>query len=442
MFFRRLRLRNIRSIRELDISFQTGSGGRPWTYVLGENGTGKSSVLRAIGLAMAGGDATAELVGDPDDWIRLGTTEAAIAVDFATADDKPRHAELTFRRGQKLIDFLDANREALGQIDAPVAKSERNYFVVGYGVSRRAPGQTFSGPHAPSPFRTVRAQSLATLFWPDASLVSLEQWAMDQEYRRGSKGLDAVRTAFGTLLPDVEFGGIDRERRRLMFRTRDGDLPLAALSDGYQAMASWCGDMLFRITESFHDRRDPLKARGLLLIDELDLHLHPVWQRHLVAFLKKTLPNMQVVATTHSPLTVHQAGEGELYVLRRQGDDGARCIPYEGAPNRLLLHQLLQSPIFGLDTLDSPQVADMRDELRRLQGIGDAGVEFSDAASDRRIRDLRKRLAEVPNWRDVPPYLQRTNAVLEEVARQLTGPDEPNPVKAVSRRAGRKEPRR
>ena len=70
MFLRHLRLQNIRSVRELDLAFELGGDGRPWTYVLGENGTGKSSVLKSIALVMAGGDAVSELVGAPDD----GTT--------------------------------------------------------------------------------------------------------------------------------------------------------------------------------------------------------------------------------------------------------------------------------------------------------------------------------------------------------------------------------
>ena len=55
----------------------------------------------------------------------------------------------------------------------------------------------------------------------------------------------------------------DRAQRRLLFRTADGVLPLAALSDGYQNVAAWVGDVLYRLTETFHDRRRPLDTRGL-----------------------------------------------------------------------------------------------------------------------------------------------------------------------------------
>jgi predicted ATPase len=439
MFLQRLRLRNIRSLGDLELAFSHPDGkSRSWTYILGENGTGKSSVLRAIALIMAGGDALYELVGEPDDWIRLGAGEAGIEVNFATQAGEARHASLTFKRGLKLADFVELNRAALEQLDSALERAERNYFVVGYGVTRRPTGDERSSfAFTSSRFRSLRARATATLFSPDASLISLEQWAMDLEYRRGKSGLSAVQTALDTLLPDVEFSRIDRERRRVLFRTPDGELPLAALSDGYQAMAAWCGDLLWQITETFPDYRDPLKARGLLLVDELDLHLHPVWQRRLVSFLKKTLPNVQVVVTTHSPLTVHQAGEGELFVLRRD-KNGVTASGYEGAPNRLMLHQLLQSPLFGLTTLDSPQVEDIRDELRDLQGVG--RDDPPDPAAQRRIRNLKRRLNDVPEWRETQPYLQRTNEVLEQIANELAGgTDNDDPVETLgSRAAGRR----
>ena len=151
MFLRHLRLQNIRSVRELDLAFELGGDGRPWTYVLGENGTGKSSVLKSIALVMAGGDAVSELVGAPDDWIRLGEDEAWIGAEFATAEGEPRQAELRFRRGTSAFNFLSENREAVTALDAAISHSARNYFVVGYGVARRSPQDGMSGVSAFTP---------------------------------------------------------------------------------------------------------------------------------------------------------------------------------------------------------------------------------------------------------------------------------------------------
>lgn len=433
MFLRNLRIQDLRSIRELNLSFEAGASGRKWTYLLGENGTGKSSVLRSVALAMAGSDSAAELVGNPDEWIRLGSDEAQIEVRFANAQGEERRSTLRFRRGMSALDFAVQNRPDLEQIDAAVAKADRNYFVVGYGVTRRPQNSRHSFAETSSLFRSPRARATATLFNPEVTLISLEQWAMDLEYRRGRVGLSAVRKALDGLLPDVKFDGIDREQRRLMFRTRDGVLPLGALSDGYQAMAAWCGDLLWQVTETFGDYKDPLSARGLLLIDEIDIHLHPLWQRRLVSFLDSMLPNVQVIATTHSALTVHQAGDGELYFLRRDEDAGATLHAYEGAPNRVLLPQLLESPLFGLTSLDSPQVQELREELRQLQGVGSASGRRS-SKKEKRVREIEKELRSASNWEDVPGYLQRTNRLLERVAARLA-PAADDAVEEIARRS-------
>jgi predicted ATPase len=431
MFLRHLTIRNLRSIRDLDISFVgRNDAPRKWTYLLGENGTGKSSVLRSLALALAGSEAAAELIGDPNDWIKLGCDEARIEVEFAKADGEQRRSTLHLTRGTSPLEFVDRNRADLQQIDAAIAKSARNYFVVGYGVTRRPQGSRVSFSEIGSYFRSPRARPLGTLFNPEAALISLEQWAMDLEYRKGRTGISAVRRALDTLLPNVKFEGIDRDKRRLMFKTEDGSLPLSALSDGYQAMAAWCGDLMWQITETFGDYKDPLNARGLLLIDEVDIHLHPLWQRLLVSFLQETLPNVQIVATTHSPLTVHQADEGELYVLKRK-EGGAVLYPYEGAPNRLLLPQLIQSPLFGLNSLDSPQVQVLREELRRLQGIGGAKGKRS-AQNEKRLREVERQLGSASNWSDVPDYLQRTNALLERVADKLVSSANGDALEAIA----------
>ncbi len=433
MFLRRLRLTNIRSIAELDMSFETGkSAARPWTFVLGENGAGKSTVLRAIALALAGSEALPEVLGDHDWWIREGESEGSIQVEIATSKDERRTACLRFVRGATTLRFLTDNATTLEALDNALAHAARNYFVVGYGVSRRAPADNKS-PHSITSvsYRASRAQNIATLFSSGAALVSLEQWAMDLDYRRGGAGLEIVRRALDTLLPNVTFDGVDKERRGLRFKTADGVLPLELLSDGYQAMAAWCGDLLYRITETFANHKNALAARGLLLIDELDLHLHPVWQRQLVTFLRTTLPNFQFVTTTHSPLTVHQAGEGELFLLRRPEESApARLSQFEGAPNKFMLHQLIQSPIFGLDTLDSPQTAKVRRELRVLKGLPasdrasiakSVDITPGNTASKlaAQIRARERELADVADWRDVPKYLEPTNKLLERIAAEL-----------------------
>ena len=168
-------------------------------------------------------------------------------------------------------------------------------------------------------------------------------------------------------------------------------VPLHCLSDGYLAMAAWMGDLLFRTLEIFGDLKEqPLTTKGLLLIDEVDLHLHPKQQRELFSFLKEWLPNFQFIVTSHSPMTAQQAAEGELHCLTRERGK-IHLYPFSGAPNKLLLHQLVMSPAFGLDTDESKAVEDMKNRYRHLRDKANLS-----SKEQKELDELTTRLTDLP----------------------------------------------
>ena len=112
-----------------------------------------------------------------------------------------------------------------------------------------------------------------------------------------------IRSTLADLLPDVAFRTIDKTGKTLIFDTADGPVALEDLSDGYQNVAAWVGDLLYCTTAVLDDGSEPLATPGLLLLDEIDLHLHVKWQRRLRRFIEQKLPRFQIVATTHSPMT-------------------------------------------------------------------------------------------------------------------------------------------
>jgi hypothetical protein len=422
MYLSRIALTNVRSMASLAIDFGTGPDtpagtNRRWTLLLGENGCGKSTVLRSIGLLLAGSEALPELLGDADTWIRNGMRQCRIEGTLVTAKGEPREIALELNRGDGLRQIFERNAHSLEALDAAIRHADRNYFVLGYGVSRRPPesGKRSSGPLDDSG-RSSRARALASMFSPDAPLVSLQRWAMDLDYRRGDAALAPIRAALNQLMRGMNFSRIDKASGQLMFKTVDGEVPLNQLSDGYQNMAAWCGDLLFRITEAFPDRKDPLATRGVLLIDELDLHLHPVWRRQLVDFLSALLPHFQFIATTHSALTAQQSGEGELFVIRREGPkQRPTLVPFVGEPRLMMLHQLLMSPMFGLESMDSVAVEDARNTARKLH----TKTKTQGKALTSRERTQLQRSAEVlrvaPEWDAVPDYARQQTALLKEL---------------------------
>lgn len=418
MFLRELTIRNLRSIKDLRLLFESPDGTtRKWTLILGENGCGKSTVLRAAALLFAGSDALPHLLGhEVDSWIRYGAEEASIAATLMTAEGETRYVTLRLPRGTSVSKLFDINKESLAQLDAALAHADRNYLTMGYGASRRLntdPDAVFKSRRG----TPVRARSVATLFSPDAVLDPLEAWVIDMDYRgKRRQGQKLVERIVKGLMPHVEFHGIDKVHKQLLFKTPDGVTPLTRLSDGYQNVAAWCGDLLRSITESFKNYKDPLKARGLLLVDEIDLHLHPVWQRRLRAFLERSFPQLQFIVTTHSPLTVQQAGEGELYVMQRPQPNASPTLEaFEGAPNTMMVHQLLMSPIFNLDSMDSLDVQKRRKQYRVLKkklkrSVGDT----------KRMKELSSSLKELPDFaQGLSKHQDKQTRVLEDIKQAI-----------------------
>ncbi len=384
MFLKEIELTNFKCHENLRLNFENqnvvsngNSNGknsplRKTTFLLGENGTGKSALLKAIALVTCGSSVLGNLLRETDDWIKNGKKYCEISATLLTAKGDQREIKLRIEKGFQLRDIVAKNTESLELIDNAINHADRNYFVVAYGASRRL-NRDFQFSSNQSEFSLPRAQNIQSLFNPDSSLISLSSWAIDLDYSSEGDGLETVKNALDTFLVDnVKFKSIDKKKKQLIFSTPDGNIPLNQLSDGYQNVAAWVGDLMYRINENFKNFKDPLSARGLLLIDEIDLHLHPKWQRQLHTFLKTKLPNFQIIATTHSPLTAQQAEENELYALRREAKK-VELIPFVGKPNEMLLHQILMSPVFGLPTDESVKVEEAKAAIREQAVKGKNG---------------------------------------------------------------------
>jgi predicted ATP-binding protein involved in virulence len=412
MFLKKISLRNLRSLKDIELSFtsQDSNQVRKWTLLLGENGSGKSTLLKGIGLLLAGSEALSEIMGKPDQWIRVGAKAADLEAVVVTNEGNERSIHLRLDRKNDIADVVRNNHAGLSQLDQALKHTPRNYLTVGYGVSRRLSLSSSSTRATVSSFNSRRSASLASLFNSDATMNSLETWAMDLHYRRGKTGLGVVQKALDKLLPDISFRGIDRRNRKLMFNTPDGPISLAFLSDGYQNVAAWCGDLLFRITETFNDYKNPLSARGVLLLDEIDLHLHPVWQRQLRSYLTDKLPNFQIVATTHSALTAQQASKHELFVVKRNSRKIPTLIPYDGDPQKLMIHQLLLSEAFGLPTLDSPQIQEKKNAYKTLESKPKLT-----RSEKQKLNELKVDLADMPEWSRESTRDRQSISVMKEI---------------------------
>lgn len=313
-------------------------GGAGWHVVLGDNGSGKSTLLRAIAVAMLRTEASA--VAQPwARWLRSGASEGLIEVHLALPVDAR-----SWRLNQQI--WLDGGPRAEGTASPSVLLREAGgglgLFFAGFGPFRRfdagadASFERGAAQPAVAPVLSLFDPGLALrapLLWLRSLRILELQAASEGAPSTAAQKLAAVKTLLnhGGLLPaGVRF--IDIRAEPLTARFDDGQggvLALEALSDGYRSVLSLVMELLRLMDEHFGDallaevrpERAWVDQPGIVLIDEVDAHLHPSWQQEIGASLTRVFPKVQFIVTTHSPL-VARAATGSVHHLRApEGDE-------------------------------------------------------------------------------------------------------------------------
>jgi hypothetical protein len=271
-------------------------------------------------------------------------------------------------------------------------------WVVGYGVRRgNARGEKDREPEVGP------VGELHTLFDRPASLHNATQWlgSLDadvlREQRRSPRAPDAppgpregvwravmraLQGLLGITALEVDDGGVVMVTHPQLGRVR-----LDALSDGYLTTAGWVIDMIARWIDRQQELDEPVGADllrqmcGFVLLDEIDLHLHPTWQLRILEDVRRLFPRLSFVVTTHNPLALQGARRGEVYVMRRDGgriELVQRDIRPGHDVDRVLFEQFGVSHTFDKET---------REMLERHRKMVETGVPLDD--SDRRILEAQ-----------------------------------------------------
>jgi hypothetical protein len=314
--------------------------------------------------------------------------------------------------------------------------------VFAYGCQR---GTAFGGPMREvdlSPIGSVR-----TLFDDNAHLIHAETWLQEMRLAMHEGGgareafYEALRATLLAVLPGVESIDFDENAQLWLDGPKIGRSPLAAMSGGYVTTIGWIVDMVARWADLSHrhgveldgDFRD--KMTGLVLIDEIDLHLHPVWQTEIVSSLRRQFPRMSFVATTHNPLTLMGAKPGEIWVLRRDAESGHVDVSQRDIREGMSADDVLTGEWFGLvSTLDTG-TQDLLDQHRALLR---AGVAVDDPRRQELEKKLRRRLGTFPST-SLDRMVQSIAAELMEGDFRRKTPDERHPIRRQILERARKE---
>jgi len=170
-------------------------------------------------------------------------------------------------------------------------------------------------------------------------------------------------------------------------------------SQGTQSLLGWVGVLLERLYEVYDEAESPREQPALVLIDEIDAHMHPTWQQSIVPSLTELFPNVQFIATTHSPLIV--GGLPPTQIVRLARDPNGRVVPLPIEEDMVLgrADQLLTSNLFGLDTtLDKPTL-DILEQIQTLSSNPERTPE-----DERVLSKLRQALeVRIPVPQETPP---------------------------------------
>lgn len=395
MWIEELTFDNIRCFDKVTLRFsKKGDKKREpyrWITLLGENGGGKSTTVQALALLLAGPEGAQQLLPRPIGWLRNEEQPGKISIRIHQSENDPgQYGEkkitsvfgytyfitgsnpLTIRNKQYTEPSIVENSEhRLTWLRQNALTSKgKGWFAVGYGAFRRLTRS--SQIIVPSLEPQARFSNFITQFDEDQPLAAFERWMVYLDYRI-AKGNDneAKRqkelgiTAINKVLPHhVSFDSVTSEGR-ILFNIGGGKVPTIALSDGYRSVLALAGDIVWRLLMAFPESDDPLKEEGVVLIDELDIHLHPVWQRDIALWLQEQFPNIQFIVATHSPLVASGAGPDALTYRFFFKEGKASVEPVENIA-AMNVDRILESAAFGLVSPYSPQTQAKLDQYDTL----------------------------------------------------------------------------
>ena len=345
MHIRDIQITNVRSLRSHRWSFaRTKCAG--WHVVLGDNGSGKSSFLRAIALALVGAGRAEGLRQSWDDWLTHGEQEGEIRLVLWSATPDVVHATnlpddnlyisgIRLRRMSneetELVDLLpnDPSRQSLAQVlGLDEVYTAREWFSTSFGPFRRFSGGS-SQPSKPPP---LLARHLS-LFDEGVAFTTCLDWLQDLKFRaleHDPEGRLLDRLIRFVNESDFLPSGVrieDVTSRNVMFRDANGVVvPIMDLSDGYRSVLGIAFEIVRQMAMTFgpdgvFDPENPTKVipEGVVIVDEIDTHLHPTWQSRIGHWFCDHFPNVQFIVSTHSPLVCQSAENGSVYLLPRPG---------------------------------------------------------------------------------------------------------------------------
>ena len=398
MHVQRLMIENIRSIRSFELNLK-GTDSAGWHVILGDNGSGKSTVVRALALALMGQWNAHAARQDWSRWLAAGETSGQVSVSLSAHDmdywtgkgrtsdgpisaraDIASDSETSGHNGQNATVKFSSNRFA----NRTIWGDGHGWFSASFGPFRR-----FTGGDLGMDKLFVTHPRLAahlSAFGENVALRESLLWLQELQVRKleGDSEADAIQSAVvsfvngSDLLPHGAYiDGITFERVEIV----DGHgsrISVDEMSDGYRSILSLTFELMRLMfgslwTEAALERIDTasgtIRLPGVVTIDEIDAHLHPAWQKRIGDWFAKRFPETQFFVTTHSPIICRAARHGSVWLLPTPGSEEEARRVTGTELERLIDGNILDAygtELFGEEVTRSEQSKKKLAQLARL----------------------------------------------------------------------------
>jgi hypothetical protein len=331
MYIKKISINNLRSIQAFTMDFGDNPAG--WHVLLGDNGTGKTSILRAIALSIIGTTDILRLDPDWNNWLKKGSVEnTSITCEYVRNTKLDNFIGKGNKTTKPFLDFKLIIKENNAPIGLEVVTSNLSlsqnglwstatgWFAMGIGALRRFRGGSTDAErlYITSP----KTAAFLTLFKDDTSLSAITQWLTDLRLAKLDSNSNAVKILTGIenffsnpgLLPHgFVLSGIRADG--LYFKNNTGtEIHFYELSEGMKSVLCLAMELIRNLCRTYEpewifQNIDKVECEGVVLIDEIDAHLHPAWQAIIGNWFTQVFPKIQFIVTTHSPLICRSCGD-------------------------------------------------------------------------------------------------------------------------------------